>query len=92
MYIEERKSKSGRTSYRAIETYIDRLTGTRRRVSVTMDKKTNATIKWATAELQKKIDAAQETKTGKNITLAELLKEHAEYRRPLNRIRMRALC
>ena len=82
MYIEERKSKSGRISYRAVETYIDRLTGTRRRVSVTMDKKTNATIKWATAELQKKIDEAQETKTGKNITLAELLKEHAEYRRP----------
>lgn len=82
MYIEERKTKSGRTSYRAIETYIDRLTGKRRRVSVTMDKKTNATIKWATAELQKKIDEAQETKTGKNITLAELLKEYAEYRRP----------
>lgn len=82
MYIEERKTKSGRTSYRAIETYIDRLTGTRRRVSVTMDKKTNATIKWATAELQRKIDEARETKTGKNITLAELLKEHAEYRRP----------
>lgn len=82
MYIEERKTKSGRTSYRAIETYIDRLTGTRRRVSVTMDKKTNATMKWATAELQKKIDEAQETKTGKNITLAELLKECAEYRAP----------
>lgn len=81
MYIEERKSKSGRISYRAIETYVDRLTGNRRRVSVTMDKKTNATIKWATAELQKKIDDAQETKTGKNITLAELLKEYAEYRR-----------
>lgn len=82
MYIEERKTKSGRTSYRAIETYIDRLTGNRRRVSVTMDKKTNATIKWATAELQRKIDEAQETKTGKNITLAELLKEYAEYRAP----------
>lgn len=82
MYIEERKSKSGRISYRAIETYVDRLTGKRRRVSVTMDKKTNATMKWATAELQRKIDEAQETKTAKNITLAELLKEHAEYRRP----------
>lgn len=82
MYIEERKTKSGRTSYRAIETYIDRLTGKRRRVSVTMDKKTNATIKWATAELQRKIDEARETKTEKNITLAELLKEYAEYRRP----------
>lgn len=82
MYIEERKTKSGRTSYRAIETYIDRLTGTRRRVSVTMGKKTNATMKWATAELQKKIDEAQETKTGKNITLAELLKEYAEFRAP----------
>ena len=82
MYIEERETKSGRTSYRAVETYIDRLTGKRRRVSVTMDKKTNATIKWATAELQKKIDDAQETKTAKNITLAELLKEYAEYRAP----------
>lgn len=82
MYVEERRSKSGRISYRAIETYIDRLTGTRRRVSVTMDKKTNATMKWATAELQKKIDEAQETKAAKNITLAELLKEYAEYRRP----------
>lgn len=82
MYIEERKTKNGRTSYRAIETYIDRLTGTRRRVSVTMGKKTNATMKWATAELQKKIDEAQETKTGKNITLAELLKEYAEFRAP----------
>ncbi|MDU5649367.1 MAG: site-specific integrase [Haemophilus parainfluenzae] len=82
MYIEERKTKSGRTSYRAVETYIDRLTGTRRRVSVTMGKKTNATMKWATAELQKKIDEAQETKTGKNITLAELLKEYAEFRAP----------
>lgn len=80
MYIEERKTKSGRISYRAIETYIDRLTGKRRRVSVTMDKKTNATIKWATAELQRKIDEARETKTEKNITLAELLKEYAEYR------------
>lgn len=82
MYIEERKTKSGRTSYRAVETYVDRLTGTRRRVSVTMDKKTNATIKWATTELQKRIDEAQETKTEKNITLAELLKEYAEYRAP----------
>lgn len=82
MYIEERKSKSGRTSYRAIETYIDRLTGNRRRVSVTMDKKTNATIKWATAEIQRKIDEAQEAKEAKNITLAELLKEYAEYRAP----------
>lgn len=82
MYIEERRSKSGRISYRAIETYIDRLTGTRRRVSVTIDKKTNATIKWATAELQRKIDEAQETKTAKNITLADLLKEYAEYRAP----------
>lgn len=82
MYIEERKTKSGRISYRAVETYIDRLTGTRRRVSVTMGKKTNATMKWATAELQKKIDEAQETKTGKNITLAELLKEYAEFRAP----------
>lgn len=82
MYIEERKTKSGRTSYRAVETYVDRLTGKRRRVSVTMDKKTNATMKWATAELQKKIDEAQETKAAKNITLAELLKEYAEYRAP----------
>lgn len=82
MYIEERKTKSGRISYRAIETYVDRLTGKRRRVSVTMDKKTNATMKWATAELQKKIDEAQETKAAKNITLAELLKEYAEYRAP----------
>ena len=82
MYIEERKTKNGKISYRAVETYIDRLTGKRRRVSVTMDKKTNATIKWATAELQRKIDEAQETKTERNITLAELLKEHAEYRRP----------
>ena len=82
MYIEERKTKSGRISYRAIETYIDRLTGTRRRVSVTIDKKTNATIKWATAELQRKIDEAQETKAAKNITLADLLKEYAEYRAP----------
>ena len=82
MYIEERKTKNGRISYRAVETYIDRLTGKRRRVSVTMDKKTNATIKWATAELQRKIDEAQETKAAKDITLAELLKEHAEYRRP----------
>ncbi len=82
MYIEERKTKSGRISYRAVETYVDRLTGNRRRVSVTMDKKTNATIKWATAELQRKIDEAQETKAAKNITLAELLKEYAEYRRP----------
>lgn len=82
MYIEERKSKSGRISYRAVETYVDRLTGNRRRVSVTMDKKTNATIKWATAELQRKIDEARETKTAKNITLAELLKEYAEYRAP----------
>ena len=82
MYMEERKTKSGRISYRAVETYIDRLTGKRRRVSVTMDKKTNATIKWATAELQRKIDEARETKTEKNITLAELLKEYAEYRAP----------
>ena len=82
MYIEERKAKSGRISYRAIETYVDRLTRKRRRVSVTMDKKTNATMKWATAELQKKIDEAQETKAAKNITLAELLKEYAEYRAP----------
>lgn len=82
MYIEERKTKSGRISYRAVETYVDRLTGKRRRVSVTMDKKTNATIKWATAELQRKIDEARETKTAKNITLAELLKEYAEYRAP----------
>lgn len=82
MYIEERKTKSGRISYRAVETYIDRLTGKRRRASVTMDKKTNATVKWATAELQRKIDEARETKTEKNITLAELLKEYAEYRAP----------
>ena len=82
MYIEKRKTKSGRISYRAIETYIDRVTGTRRRVSVTIDKKTNATIKWATAELQRKIDEAQETKAAKNITLADLLKEYAEYRAP----------
>lgn len=82
MYIEERKTKSGRISYRAVETYVDRLTGKRRRVSVTMDKKTNATMKWAAAELQKKIDDAQETKAAKNITLAELLKEYADYRAP----------
>lgn len=82
MWVEKRELKNGNTSYRAIETYIDRFTGKRRRVSVTMDRKTTATMKWAQAEIQKKIQAAQEEKTDKAITLAELLDEYLEYRAP----------
>lgn len=81
MWIEKRTLKNGTVSYRAVENYIDELTGKRRRVSVTIDKKTNATVKWAQAEIQRKISTMREQPQITDITLAALLDEYLNHKK-----------
>lgn len=72
MWIE--KTKNGR--YKFVERYEDHLTGTTKKVSVTLDRNTPQSRKTAQKTLGQKIAAAMEKDTQSDVTLAELVEEY----------------
>ena len=76
MWIEE--LANGR--FKFVERYNDYLTGKKKKVSVTLDKNTAATRKFAQAELLKKIEDKQSCSlTHENITLQKLYDNYIKY-------------
>ena len=78
MWIE--KLENGR--YKFVERYDDYLTGKQKKVSITLDKNTAATRKFAQAELLKKIDRKQNSVINNdNLTLHELYNRYSSFQR-----------
>ena len=78
MWIEE--LENGR--YKFVERYDDYLTGKQKKVSITLDKNTAATRKFAQAELLKKIERKQQNVSyNKEITLNELYERYCSYQK-----------
>ena len=78
MWIEE--TKNGK--YKFVEQYTDYITGKKKRVSVTLEKKTAAAKKSAAAILVKMIEEKQSTLPEKeNITFGELIDKYREYQK-----------
>lgn len=72
MWIEE--TKNGK--YKFVERYEDYLTGTTKKVSVTLDRNTAQSRKMAQKPLDQKIAAAMEKSPQKDITLKDLVDEY----------------
>ncbi len=72
MWIEE--TKNGK--YKFVERYEDYLTGTTKKVSVTLDRNTPQSRKAAQKTLEQKIANAMEKSEKKNITLKDLVEEY----------------
>lgn len=78
MWIEN--LENGR--YKFVERYDDYLTGKQKKVSITLDKNTAATRKFAQAELLKKIERKQQNVSyNKEITLNELYECYCSYQK-----------
>lgn len=78
MWIEE--TKNGK--YKFVEQYTDYITGKKKRVSVTLEKKTAAAKKNAAAILVKMIEERQNTPPEKeNLTFEELVEKYREYQK-----------
>ena len=76
MWIEE--LENGR--YKFVERYDDYLTGKQKKVSITLDKNTAATRKFAQSELLKKIERKQNTVINNdNLTLQELYNRYCDF-------------
>ena len=68
--------------YKFVERYDDYLTGKQKKVSITLDKNTAATRKFAQAELLKKIERKQQNVSyNKEITLNELYERYCSYQK-----------
>lgn len=66
--------------YKFVERYDDYLTGKQKKVSITLDKNTAATRKFAQAELLKKIERKQNTVINNdNLTLQELYDRYCDF-------------
>lgn len=78
MWIEEMKNGK----YKFVEQYTDYMTGKKKRVSVTLEKKTAAARKSAAAILVKMIEEKQSTpKQSIDITLGELIEEYLAHQK-----------
>lgn len=78
MWIEE--TKNGK--YKFVEQYTDYITGKKKRVSVTLEKKTAAAKKSAATILVKMIEERQNTPPEKeNLTFGELVEKYREYQK-----------
>ena len=78
MWIEELENGK----FKFVERYDDYLTGKQKKISVTLDKNTAATRKFAQAELLKKIEAKQKSVAfDKEITLKELYDRYNNFQK-----------
>lgn len=77
MWIEELKNGK----YKFVERYEDYLTGKIKKVSVTLDKNTAQARKKAQKLLNERIEASQEVKCKKELSMKELVEEYREYQK-----------
>ena len=82
MWIEEKVSKTGKTSYKFIERYTCPFSGKLKKISVTYPKKGRQVEKAAYTELQARIYKITHPDVMNNKTLTELIDEFIEYRKP----------
>ena len=81
MWVETITTKSGITKYKFQERYTDTYSGKTKRVSVTYTSNSRQAYKLAQAELQKKIDLANNTDIAKDMTLNDVISEYLESKR-----------